>query len=203
MIAFIFLCASNGVVAQVRIGGLVAPNSAAILDLNATDVSNNASKGFALPRVTLTSTTSASPLATHVQGITVYNTATSADVLPGVYMNDGTQWVLQNEPKWFYLPSFPIDVSQDVTNGHINLWDIYRQQFSNAAGSPLIKSDVSAPALPVKIYPADKLYYYITGFDTSVFSPAPTISPTGDMTYSVVSANVTDSTYLTVVCVVK
>jgi hypothetical protein len=191
------------VYSQVRIGGLTAPHAAAILDLNSDNSNDNGTKGLAMPRVALTSTSNAAPLTDHVKGLTVYNTATVADVVQGVYMNDGTQWVLQNEPKWFYMPSFPIDVSKDVTNGQINLWEVYQRQFADVGGAPLIKSDASAPALPVKIYPADKLYYYITGFDTSVFSPAPTISPTGVMTYNVISANVTDSTYLTVVCVVK
>ena len=78
--------------AQVRIGGSVNPNPNAILDLNANDTAIG-SKGLLLPRVALVSTTSASPLAEHITGMYVYNTATANDVMPGVYYNDGTRWI--------------------------------------------------------------------------------------------------------------
>ncbi|MBL7711139.1 MAG: hypothetical protein JNL13_01685 [Chitinophagaceae bacterium] len=63
------------------------PNANAILDLE----SNH--KGFLLPRIGLSSTTSASPLTAHVRGMTVYDTATAGDVTPGYYYNDGAKWV--------------------------------------------------------------------------------------------------------------
>lgn len=66
--------------AQVKIGANptdVNPNS--ILELESSN------KGLLLPRVSLTSTTSFAPLAAHVSGMTVYNTATTGDVLPGIY----------------------------------------------------------------------------------------------------------------------
>src|SRR5690606_38623309 len=58
----------------------------AMLEIEATD------KGVLLPRVELESTTSASPLSAHVEGMTVYNTATAGNVTPGQYYNDGTKW---------------------------------------------------------------------------------------------------------------
>jgi hypothetical protein len=45
-----------------------------------------------LPRVALTSTSSFAPLTAHVQGMTIFNTATAGDVTPGYYFNDGTKW---------------------------------------------------------------------------------------------------------------
>jgi len=45
--------------------------------------------------VPLTSTTSASPLAAHVAGMVVYNTATISDVTPGLYVNTGAVWEKQ------------------------------------------------------------------------------------------------------------
>lgn len=74
--------------AQVKIGANptdVNPNS--ILELESSN------KGLLLPRVSLTSTTSFAPLAAHVSGMTVYNTATTGDVLPGIYTSNGTKWV--------------------------------------------------------------------------------------------------------------
>lgn len=73
--------------AQVKIGGTDGiPNASAMLEVQSTN------KGILLPRVALTSTTAFAPLAAHVAGMTVYNTATAGDVTPGQYYNDGTKW---------------------------------------------------------------------------------------------------------------
>lgn len=50
-------------------------------------------KGLLLNRVSLKNTTNAAPLAGHVAGMVVYNTATDGDVTPGGYYNDGSKWV--------------------------------------------------------------------------------------------------------------
>lgn len=87
----LFICllfCSTTVFAQVGIG-TNNPNPNALLDINA---SANVG-GLLLPRVTLTSTSSFAPLAAHVQGMTIYNTATLNDVTPGQYYNDGTRWI--------------------------------------------------------------------------------------------------------------
>jgi hypothetical protein len=68
------------------------PNSSAGLDVNFTI------QGLLIPRVALTKTTSFLPLAAHVAGMVVYNTATAGDVTPGFYFNNGTRWV-PNLPK--------------------------------------------------------------------------------------------------------
>jgi len=69
------------------INGSSLPDTNAILELE----SNN--KGLLLPRIELDSTGLAHPLTAHTAGMTVYNTATAADVSPGYYYNDGTKWV--------------------------------------------------------------------------------------------------------------
>lgn len=63
------------------------PNASAGLDV---DFPN---KGLLVPRVALAGTTSFAPLAAHVAGMVVYNTATIADVTPGFYYNNGTTWI--------------------------------------------------------------------------------------------------------------
>ena len=74
--------------AQVKIGDNVDTiNASSILELEST------TKGVLFPRVALTSTTAFAPLAAHVAGMTVYNTATAGDVTPGMYTNSGTAWV--------------------------------------------------------------------------------------------------------------
>jgi hypothetical protein len=74
--------------AQLKIGSnptVLNPN--AVLEIESTN------KGLLLPRIALTNTTSPSPLTAHVVGMMVYNTATSNDVVPGYYYNDGTKWI--------------------------------------------------------------------------------------------------------------
>ena len=67
--------------------GTTPPNTAAGLDVDFAD------KGILIPRVTLVSTTSSAPIAAHVAGMIIFCTATTGDVTPGFYFNDGTKWV--------------------------------------------------------------------------------------------------------------
>lgn len=81
-----------GANAQVKVGtNPTVINSNAIFEMQSTN------KGMLLPRVALTSDTSASPLTAHVAGMTVYNTATAGtvpnNVTPGYYYNNGTKWL--------------------------------------------------------------------------------------------------------------
>jgi|SRR6218665_288179 len=78
--------------AQVKIGtNPESVNASSLLELESTD------KGLLLPRIALTSTAAFAPLAAHVAGMVVYNTATAGvapnNVTPGQYYNDGTQWI--------------------------------------------------------------------------------------------------------------
>ncbi len=74
--------------AQIKLGNNPSSiNADALLEMESTN------KGLLLPRVALTNTTAFAPLAAHVAGMTVYNTATAGDVTPGTYYNDGTKWV--------------------------------------------------------------------------------------------------------------
>jgi len=70
----------------VGIGTNLAQPSAA-LDIQA------ANKGMLFPRVPLAGTTDASTIASPAAYLTVFNTATTADVTPGLYYWDGTKWV--------------------------------------------------------------------------------------------------------------
>jgi len=79
------------ILAQAKIGdnpNTANPNS--VLELESAD------KGMIHPRVALIATTNAAPLNAHVQGMVVYNTATTGDVTPGIYANDGTKWAPLN-----------------------------------------------------------------------------------------------------------
>jgi len=74
--------------AQVKVGdNPTTINANSILEMESTN------KGMLLPRVALTGTAAPAPLAAHVAGMAVYNTATAGDATPGYYVNNGTAWV--------------------------------------------------------------------------------------------------------------
>lgn len=74
--------------AQMKVGdNPTSINANSVLEIESTN------KGLLLPRLSLASTTAITPLAAHVAGMTVYNTATAGDVTPGFYYNDGSKWV--------------------------------------------------------------------------------------------------------------
>jgi hypothetical protein len=72
-----------------------APNASAGLDVDFPD------KGMLIPRVALTGTANFAPLSAHIAGMIVYNTATTGDVVPGFYYNNGSKWI----------PGYPTGVS--------------------------------------------------------------------------------------------
>ncbi|PQA95842.1 hypothetical protein B0A69_05590 [Chryseobacterium shigense] len=92
----LFLAAFNPLSAQVLItaGNALSPtaNSQAVLELYA----QNKDKGLLMPKVSLAATNAPNPFPSHMAGMTVYNTNTTAAALtgvtPGFYYNDGTSW---------------------------------------------------------------------------------------------------------------
>ncbi len=99
--------------AQQKIGGtpgVADPNAYLQLGDSAT-----ANKGLLMPRVKLTATDSPAPLTAHKAGMYVYNvvvdTAGKAEkgVLPGMYYNDGMQWVkVQNTDASIFIYGGPV-----------------------------------------------------------------------------------------------
>jgi len=63
------------------------PDASAGLEIRYTD------KGLLIPRVALTSTSSASPITSPATSLLIYNTATAGDVTPGYYYWNGSAWV--------------------------------------------------------------------------------------------------------------
>ncbi len=82
-ICLVFLSVSLN--AQVGIG-TNTPDASSMLEVRSTN------KGFLPPRVSLIATESASPITSPATGLIVYNTATVADVVPGIYYWNGTLW---------------------------------------------------------------------------------------------------------------
>ncbi|USQ03568.1 hypothetical protein [Aquirufa antheringensis] len=83
-IIFLFLFISTGLFAQTGIG-TTTPNASAKLDVYSTN------KGFLPPRVTLTSTTDASTIASPAEGLLVYNLG-SVGLQAGYYFWNGANW---------------------------------------------------------------------------------------------------------------
>lgn len=196
LIVFFTIVSVSRIDAQVTIGSDALPNANAVLDLISTN------KGLLLPRLALTSTTAAAPLSAHVAGMTVYNTATASSgatyVSPGFYYNDGTKWVrlYLGYNNWFYMPSVPFNTSVTLTGQTENLYNLYVSQF----GTPAVKSAGAPDAVPY-IPAATELYYYITAYDTNVFSNI-SIDASGVMTYDV-NAAATDYSFINIVFVLK
>lgn len=108
--------------AQVKIGNNpTAIDANSLLELEATN------QGLLYPRVALVSTDSYSPLVAvnpltllveKQKGMTVYNTATTTtgtnDVTPGLYVNDGTNWV-KITPKTLYSDNGALSSARTVT----------------------------------------------------------------------------------------
>ena len=75
------------------------PDASAGVEMQFTD------KGLLIPRVTLISTTSTSPITTPIAtSLLVYNTATNGDVTPGFYYWNGSKWMrllaIDDKPAW-------------------------------------------------------------------------------------------------------
>ncbi len=87
-IFFLLLIASLGYSQSTSINSTGnAPDPSAGLEINFLNL------GFLIPRVALTGTLNSLPLPSHVAGMIVHNTSSTADVTPGLYFNDGAKWL--------------------------------------------------------------------------------------------------------------
>jgi len=206
-LAFSFLASAGFAQTKIGVAGNSTPdlNTSAVLELEATD------KGLLLPRVELTQTKDAAPLKAHVEGMTVYNTAKVADVVPGFYYNDGTKWqqmvTTDNKAvKFFYMPTITFDtgvLTKDQPDNRKSeskdLYDEYKKQF-NMTNPNSVKSLGAPDAIPH--YPtATDLYYYVTDFDPAVFKSIE-ITADGKMTYEIIGTG-TPTSIMNIVFVVK
>jgi hypothetical protein len=79
--------------AQVRIGGDGEPHTTAVLDLNASDATNNGNRGLALPRVSLATETTQLNGTNPKDGTLVYNTNGSGSLETGIYYWTSGKWM--------------------------------------------------------------------------------------------------------------
>lgn len=68
-------------------------NEPTMMDTNAVLDLGTGNRGLLLPRVSLSSLSSAAPMGNHIEGMVVYNTGFAEDVSPGFYYNNGSAWI--------------------------------------------------------------------------------------------------------------
>src|SRR5690554_6679323 len=138
------------------------------------------------------------------------------DHLLAVDANNNVKALKAAMPKFFYMPSIIIPTSKEQLDapgsgkltgddfdntsreGTINLYNRYAAQFG---GSTLIKSETAAPLLPV--LPSGELYYYVTWYDTNVFTSV-SVDDEGVLTYEVdENADITVGSFMNIVFAVK
>lgn len=173
--------------AQVGIN-TTTPDQSSVLDVTST------SKGVLLPRISnLTAVTNPAT------GLIIFDTNKKC-----ISQNVGTaatpDWVCLSPyvNKFFYMPSVVFDTTTITTGQTKDLYTLYKNQFSNI---PANARSTSAPA-SIPFFPsATDLYYYVTGYDTTVFK-INSISSTGVLNYDVLS-NATPAAFINIVFVVK
>lgn len=225
LLLVLFVSITLSVSGQVTVGHDSAPITGALLEIknknagstiSSVDADNNVTSdqgGLGLPRVKLESKTSLSPFVTGSisnsekykrAGIMVYNLTESADegLTKGTYTWNGERWRRIGQ-KFFYMPSFNLDISTVGANKTINLYEIYKKQFTKANNTEFVSSNTSLSAVP-GLYASNELDYVVTGYTgKGTVITIKSISSTGIMTYDVHSSTAPADSYINIVLVVK
>lgn len=210
----VWLLATIPFVAQAQRVGVNTrtPHPAAALEVAAQTTAISPELGMLIPRVNLVKTTTftlngvSADGTGHVAGMVVYNLATSHDVRPGFYYNDGTKWVRVPdgvgavEKKWYYMPSINFDTSTIGATHTVDLYAEFQKQMAGTVGARRFTS-AGAPAAVFALPAATALHYYVIDYDTDVFD-IQSLSATGVLTYKV-KAEATEKTYINIVFLEK
>ncbi|WP_228457842.1 MULTISPECIES: hypothetical protein [Chryseobacterium] len=187
IITLILVMLSYGITAQVGI------NTSSPDPSSSLDISSN-SKGLLLPRIS-----NLSLVTNPATGLVIFDTNKKC-----ISQNVGTpaspDWVCLSpySTRFFYMPSVVFDTTTIAAGQTKDLYTLYKNQFSNI---PSNARSTSAPAT-IPFFPnATDLYYYVTGYDSTVFR-INSISSTGVLNYDVL-ANATPASFINIVFVVK
>ncbi|GAB0156023.1 hypothetical protein CHRYSEOSP005_12850 [Chryseobacterium sp. Alg-005] len=187
IIVLILVITSHVITAQVGIN-TTTPDTSAILDVSST------SKGVLLPRIS-----NLASVSNPATGLVIFDTNRKC-----ISQNIGTpaapNWSCLSPyvAKFFYMPSVVFDTSTISAGQTKDLYTLYKNQFANV---PANARSTSAPAA-IPFFPnASDLYYYVTGYDSTVFK-INSISDTGVLNYDVLS-NATPASFINIVFVVK
>ncbi|MBB4806212.1 hypothetical protein HNP38_001484 [Chryseobacterium defluvii] len=164
------------------------PDASSVLDVSST------TKGVLLPRVS-----NPASVAKPATGLVIFDTNRKC-----ISQNIGTptapNWSCLSPyvAKFFYMPSVVFDTSVIASGQTKDLYTLYKNQFANV---PSNARSTSAPAA-IPFFPnSSDLYYYVTGYDSSVFR-INSISDAGVLNYDVLS-NATPASFINIVFVVK
>jgi hypothetical protein len=204
-----FLCVGGELKAQVTIGSATEPNTGALLDLKEKNPVNPAvdnsttTKGLGLPRVNLTTLTAISDISgavgkeTQHTGLMVYNvnTVSAANILPGLYIWDGTQWVksdatISTSVDFFYMPSFNLPLTSVSTGNFYPIYSEYVTQFTKAG-------------LPV--YAANEIEFRIIHNEPTLIDNISFPAEYGNqfMKFDIISTTVPEGSFLSMIIVIK
>lgn len=174
--------------------GTFTPDPSSSLDVKSDD------SGVLIPRVSnLTNNNATSSIKNPANGLLVYNKDKQC-LSQNIGSPEAPNWICisGNVVKFFYMPSIALDIT--VSNGKYNLFELYKEQFSN----PVVKSDGAPSQIPF-FGTAKDLYYYVTSYSDIVFENVK-VSPEGILTYSVkadAQINSDSSDFMNIVLVVK
>ncbi len=179
------LCAVSLISAQAGIG-TPNPDKSSALDVTGTN------KGVLIPRISDLST-----VATPANGLLVYDVTRQA-LTQNIGTPSSPNWVpiSGNIVKFFYMPSISIDTSTIGTGRTIDLYQMYKTQFS----TPKVSSTGAPAAIPFFVNASD-LYYYVTDFDGNVLKNV-SINATGILRYDV-ATTATACSFVNIVFVIK
>jgi hypothetical protein len=142
-------------------------------------------------------------------GLTVYNLTDDAskNLRQGIYVWNGSEWSMMGGKRFFYLPSFNIDVDQAASNPRqYDLYAEYKKQFDKSTtGSQFVSSNPNLTEISSlengHLYGRDELDYVVTYFDDTVMTITSVTG--GIMEYNLNNFNFTEKTFINVVLVVK
>jgi hypothetical protein len=147
----ILLCMVFSIRAQNNVGindNNSNPNASAMLDVYST------SKGLLIPRIALTSSTTAAPVTAPVTSLLIYNTATTGDVIPGFYYWNGSKWIGLSSDGFLTAPyASYIDTTDQVTASTTTAYPVKynindaQYGFTHTAGTSAITADYTGKYL--------------------------------------------------------
>jgi hypothetical protein len=150
----------------------------------------------------------ASKIKEHHAGLTVYNLTNDSDEIlrQGVYVWDGVQWSMMGGERYFYMPSFNIEVTENKEYT-VDLHKEYIRQFKKTDDNLFVSNNRDLETISSlengDLYANNELDYVVTYYDTAVMKK-PEITYDGEMTFKVIDADkVSAKTFFTILLVVR
>jgi hypothetical protein len=144
----------------------------------------------------------------HHAGLTVYNLTNDSlkNLRQGVYVWNGAQWSMMGGERYFYMPSFNIEVKENKKY-KFNLHKEYIRQFKKTDDNLFVSNNKELKTISSlengDLYASNELDYVITYYDTAVMKK-PEITYDGELSFEVTNMNeISAKTFFTILLVVK